>query len=101
VIDCQKVAGYARRLSDVVFATDLMYTCSPDGLRSIKQKIEEEGLNRVVVASGTPRTHESLFQGHAAGRSLAGTCTVSRRHRNVCSCVRGQDGDGKVVDEKE
>jgi heterodisulfide reductase subunit A len=52
VIDCQKVAGYARSLRDVVFATDLMYTCSPDGLRSIKEKIEEEGGRRSEPGGG-------------------------------------------------
>lgn len=62
VIDCRKVAAYAENLKNVVFATNLMYTCSPDGLRTIKEKIEEHNLNRVVVASCTPRTHEPLFQ---------------------------------------
>ncbi|MHC5060732.1 MAG: FAD-dependent oxidoreductase [Planctomycetota bacterium] len=62
VIDCEKVADYAGRLDNVVFATDLMYTCSPDGLGAIKEAIEEHDINRVVVASCTPRTHEPLFQ---------------------------------------
>ena len=62
VVNCEKIAKYALRLKNVVFATDLMYTCSPDGLRTIKEKIEEHSANRVVVASCTPRTHEFLFQ---------------------------------------
>jgi len=61
-IDCERVASFAEGLADVVFATDLMYTCSPDGLKTIKESVEEHKLNRVVVASCTPRTHESLFQ---------------------------------------
>ncbi|MHC4489410.1 MAG: FAD-dependent oxidoreductase, partial [Planctomycetota bacterium] len=51
VIDCEKVAGYARNLKNVVFATNLMYSCSPDGLRTIKEKINEHNMNRIVVAS--------------------------------------------------
>lgn len=62
VIDCERVAGIAAQLDKVEFATHLLYTCSPDGLLSIKEKIEEHNLNRVVVASCTPRTHEPLFQ---------------------------------------
>ena len=62
VIDCKTVAEYAENLHDVAFATDLMYTCSPDGLKTIKESIEEHNLNKVVVASCTPRTHEPLFQ---------------------------------------
>ncbi|MHC4362253.1 MAG: FAD-dependent oxidoreductase, partial [Planctomycetota bacterium] len=62
VIDCQSVADYASGLPNVVFATNLMYTCSPDGLKTIKESIEENELNKVVVASCTPRTHEPLFR---------------------------------------
>jgi heterodisulfide reductase subunit A-like polyferredoxin len=62
VIDCKAVAEYAENLHDVAFATNLMYTCSPDGLKIIKESIEEHNLNKVVVASCTPRTHEPLFQ---------------------------------------
>ncbi len=62
VINCEEVANYARNLKDVKFSTNLMYTCSPDGLEKIKEGIEEHDLNRIVVASCTPRTHEPLFQ---------------------------------------
>ncbi|MHC4230682.1 MAG: CoB--CoM heterodisulfide reductase iron-sulfur subunit A family protein, partial [Planctomycetota bacterium] len=93
VIDCQKVAGYARSLRDVVFATDLMYTCSPDGLRSIKEKIEEEGLNRVVVASCTPRTHESLFQGTIRETGLNPYLFEMANIRDQCTWVHARCGD--------
>jgi len=62
VINCEEVANYAKNLKDVKFSTDLMYSCSPDGLKTIKEQIEEHDLNRIVVASCTPRTHEPLFQ---------------------------------------
>jgi heterodisulfide reductase subunit A len=39
-----------------------MYTCSDSSLSEIKKKIEEYRLNRIVVASCTPRTHEPLFR---------------------------------------
>jgi len=62
VIGVESVAEYARSLPGVEFATDTMYTCSSDSLSLIREKIEEHNLNRVVVASCTPRTHEPIFQ---------------------------------------
>ncbi len=63
VADVPAVRDYAAALPNVVYAGDNLYTCSADTQVAIKQKIEEHGLNRVVVASCTPRTHESLFRG--------------------------------------
>ncbi len=62
VIDVESVAEYAKQLPGVEFATDTMYTCSSDSLSLIREAIEEHDLNRVVVASCTPRTHEPIFQ---------------------------------------
>ena len=62
VIDVENVAEYAMSLPGVEYATDTMYTCSSDSLSLIREKIEEHQLNRVVVASCTPRTHEPIFQ---------------------------------------
>lgn len=56
------VAEYARKLADVVFVQENMYTCSDAGLTEIKTAIVNEKLERVVVAACTPRTHEPLFQ---------------------------------------
>ena len=62
VIEVESVAEYASQLPGVAFATDTMYTCSSDSLSVIREAIEEHDLNRVVVASCTPRTHEPIFQ---------------------------------------
>ncbi len=62
VIDVEKVAQYALTLPGVVYAERNLYTCSTDTQQKIKEKIKELNLNRVVVASCTPRTHEALFQ---------------------------------------
>jgi heterodisulfide reductase subunit A len=58
----EAVEAYARTLPGVVFVQRNLYTCSDVGLSEIKQAIAEEGLERVVVAACTPRTHEPLFQ---------------------------------------
>ncbi len=62
VIGVESVAEYAKELPGVAFATDTMYSCSSDSLSQIREAIEEHDLNRVVVASCTPRTHEPIFQ---------------------------------------
>jgi len=61
-IDVPAVTEYAATLPGVEFATDNLYTCAEDGLCSIRDAIKEHDLNRVVVASCTPRTHAPLFQ---------------------------------------
>ena len=62
VVDVESVAEYAKTLPDVVFSTHNLYTCAEDGLTAIRNAIKEQNLNRVVVASCTPRTHAPLFQ---------------------------------------
>jgi len=56
------VVEYAKTLPGVVHAEENLYTCSTDTQKKITDTIRERNLNRVVVASCTPRTHEPLFQ---------------------------------------
>jgi heterodisulfide reductase subunit A len=62
VIDVQRVADKAALLPNVVFAETSLYTCSDTNLQHVKDAIKEHHLNRLVVASCSPRTHEVLFQ---------------------------------------
>ena len=62
VVDVPAVVEYAKTLPNVVYAEDNLYTCSQDTQKLIREKIQEHNLNRVVVASCTPRTHEPLFR---------------------------------------
>ncbi len=62
VVDVPGVAEYAKTLPGVVYATDKLYACSQDASAQIKEAIEQNGLNRIVVASCSPRTHEPMFQ---------------------------------------
>ena len=61
-VDVPEVTRYASTLPNVVLADRNLYTCSADTQTIIKEKIKEYHLNRVIVASCTPRTHEPLFQ---------------------------------------
>ncbi len=62
VVDVKEVTRYAATLPNVVYSTDYLFTCSQDSQEKVKEIIKENGLNRVVVAACSPRTHEPLFQ---------------------------------------
>ena len=62
VVDVQDVTEYASGLPGVTHAENTMYTCSADSLKLIQERIAEHGLNRVIVSSCTPRTHEPIFR---------------------------------------
>jgi len=61
-VNVPEVVEYAKGLPDVAHAEHNLYTCSEEGISSIKKKIQDNDLNRVIVASCTPRTHEALFR---------------------------------------
>jgi heterodisulfide reductase subunit A len=61
-LDCPSLAEYAETLTHVVFVKENLYTCSEAGINEIMDAIRDEKLNRVVVASCSPRTHEPLFR---------------------------------------
>ncbi|RLC26392.1 MAG: hypothetical protein DRH56_04580 [Deltaproteobacteria bacterium] len=62
VVNVPEVVEYSKGLKDVTFADEGRWSCSVDYLERLKEAITEHGLNRVVIASCTPRTHEPLFK---------------------------------------
>ncbi len=62
VVDVPDVVEYAKGLPGVVHVERNLYTCSQDTQEKITEVVRQQNLNRVVVASCTPRTHEPLFQ---------------------------------------
>ena len=62
VVNVPEVRDYAKTLPHVVYTEDNLFTCSQTYQERIKEVIKEHNLNRVVVASCSPRTHEPLFQ---------------------------------------
>jgi heterodisulfide reductase subunit A len=69
-VDTQAVTEMAAALPGVVVARQYKYMCSEPGQEMIQQDIRDLGLNRVVVASCTPRMHEPTFQRALAGAGL-------------------------------
>jgi len=68
-VDTDAVRDYAATLPDVAVAVRNKYTCADPGQQEIRRHIQEHNLNRVVVASCSPRLHEPTFRNciHEAG----------------------------------
>jgi len=87
VVNVPDVLEYAKTLPNVVYAENNLYTCSNDTQDRIKEKIAEHHLNRVVVASCTPRTHEPLFRNTLAEAGLNPYLFEMANIRDQCSWV--------------
>jgi len=61
-VDVEKVTEFAEGLPSVVVARNYKFVCSDPGQELIKSDIKELGVNRVVVASCSPRLHEITFR---------------------------------------
>ncbi|MGQ9587963.1 MAG: CoB--CoM heterodisulfide reductase iron-sulfur subunit A family protein [Thermoplasmata archaeon] len=92
-VDVPSVAEYAKTLPDVVYATDNLYTCAEDGLNAIREAIREHSLNRVIVASCTPRTHAPLFQATCESAGLNKYLFTFVNIREQCSWVHMKEKD--------
>lgn len=87
VVDVPSVADYASTLPYVVHAEENLYTCSTDTQVKIITAIKEKNLNRVVVASCSPRTHEPLFQESIKEAGLNKYLFEMANIRDQCSWV--------------
>ncbi len=92
-LDVPGVTAYARTLPHVVHAEDKLYACSQDSIGSITQCVKEQGLNRVVVASCTPLTHQPLFQDSIRNAGLNPYLFEMANIRNQCSWVHSHEPD--------
>jgi len=86
-LDCPDVAEYAKTLPNVVYVKENLYTCSESGIVEIKKAIENESLNRVLVASCSPRTHHPLFSSSCAEAGLNPYLFEMVNIRDQCSWV--------------
>jgi len=91
VVNVPEVVEYAKTLPNVAYAEDNIYTCSEAGLSSIKDAIKTHGLNRVVVASCTPRTHEPLFRSTCQEAGLNKYLFEMANIREQCSWVHASE----------
>ncbi len=87
VVNVPEVVEYAKTLPNVVYAEANVYTCSQDTQKLIRDKIVQNKLNRVIVASCTPRTHEPLFKETVQESGLNPYLFEMTNIRDQCSWV--------------
>ena len=90
-VDTEAVRAYAESLPDVAFAGRNRYTCSDPGQQEIRKAIAEYGLNRVVVASCSPRLHEPTFRNCVRQAGLNEYLFEMANIREHCSWVHIYD----------
>ena len=86
-VDCDAVSRYAETLEDVVAVIQNKYTCADPGQNEIKKAIKDYNLNRVVVASCTPKIHEPTFRQCVADAGLNPYLSEMVNIREHCSWV--------------
>ena len=93
VIDVADVEKYVAQLPGVAHVERMLYTCSEDSQELIKEKIEEFDLNRMIVASCTPRTHAPLFQETMRQVGINPYLFEMANIRDQCSWVHSKQPD--------
>jgi len=100
-LDVPSVTSYAAALPGVVHAEHNLYSCSQDAIEHITEVTKEEGLNRVVVASCTPLTHEVLFQDAIRQAGLNPGLFEMANIRNQCSWVHPDNWEAATEKAKD
>lgn len=91
VVDVEAVVEYARTLPDVVYAAHQMFSCAGNTQQEIEEAIRREGINRVVIAACSPKTHESIFKGVLQRTGLNPYLLEMSNIRNMDSWVHKRD----------
>ena len=101
VVNVPEVTKHASSLPNVVLAEENLFTCSQDTQVKIKERIREHKLNRVVVASCSTRTHESLFQDTIREAGLNPYLFSMANIRDQDSWVHQSDKEGATEKAKD
>ncbi|UCE36762.1 MAG: CoB--CoM heterodisulfide reductase iron-sulfur subunit A family protein [Thermoplasmata archaeon] len=91
IVDVPKVVEHANTLPYVVYAEENLYTCSEDSQTHLGNMIKEKNLNRVVIASCTPKTHEPIFRDTCEKAGLNPFLFEMANIRDQCSWVHMQE----------
>ena len=92
-LDVDKVTEEAKKLPNVEYAEHVMFACSEDTGKKIRETIKEKKLNRIIVAACSPRTHGGLFQDTLLEAGLNKYLFEMANIRNHCSWVHSDDWD--------
>ena len=100
-LDTEAVREYAASLPGVTTAVRNRYTCADPGQQEIKRQIVEHNLNRVVVASCSPRLHEPTFRNCVSEAGLNPYLFEMANIREQCSWVHLQDREAATTKAKD
>lgn len=100
-LDCEAVRKYAETLPDVAVAVLNKYTCADPGQNEIKRYIKENDLNRVVVASCSPRMHEPTFRACVSDAGVNPYLLEMVNLREHCSWVHINNWDAATEKAKD
>ena len=101
VVDVPAVTEYSKTLPNVIFSRQSQYACAQDCLVEISSAIKEHDLNRVVVASCTPRTHEPLFREACRDGGLNKYLFNMANIRDQCSWIHMHAVEAATVKAKD
>jgi len=101
VVNVPAVVEYVKTLPHVVYAQEGLYVCSQDSQATIRDLIKEHDLNRVVVASCSPRTHKVLFQETLRDAGLNKHLFEMANIRDQCSWVHKNEPDKATEKSKD
>jgi len=96
-VDCHRVAEGAANVDGVVVSKDIVYACSEPGQQQIKQDIIDNGLDRVVIASCSPRLHEATFKKMIDSVGLNPYMLDMANLREQCSWVHMNDRENATL----
>jgi heterodisulfide reductase subunit A len=100
-VDTEVVRAYAETLPNVTIAVRNRYTCADPGQQEIKRVVREAKLDRVVVASCSPRLHEPTFRSCVSEAGLNPYLMEMANIREHCSWVHGQDAEAATRKAKD
>jgi len=101
VVNVPSVVEYASTLDNVVHAQESLFACSTDNARQIADTIRDKGLNRVVIAACTPRTHEPLFRDTVREGGINQYFFDLANIREHCSWVHSREKEAATAKAKD
>ena len=101
VVDVPSAVEYALTLPNVVYAQEQLFACATNSAQEITDMIKEKGLNRVVVAACTPRTHEPTFRDTLKEAGVNQYYLEMANIREHCSWVHAKEKEKATKKAKE
>ena len=101
IVNVPSMVEYAAGLPHVVHAEDNLFICSTEAAAVLAKDIKERGLNRVIVAACTPRTHEPLFRDTLREAGINQYYFDMANIREHCSWVHSKDKEAATKKAKD